>query len=487
MSPHSARWLALLLPLFLLGADWRTPPPGEGPETISVRSVGGQGYVAVNDLARILDATKFWRADVRKLSLRAGGHTIVLVMDNPFALVDDETVWMGQPVRSEAGELQVPVSLLRFLPSDTSLARLTYDERRQRVVVLPASGIVRSPRLQVTREVTRLAFPAERPEEAVVVARSRAHFRLRFGGLFVGSLPDSLPPPALLRAIRPIASAGGSAFECVVDPEAVGYRLLPDPDAGRVDLELSRQGGPDWAEFAPEGPPGERRLRVVVLDPGHGGADAGVTAGEIAEKDLTLALARRLRGELESQGIRVVLTRSDDRDMPSETRAELANRVGADLVLSLHFDGYVDPRARGATAYCPPAAVTRSARLAADEPGRDGVGSEREGAAAGAADAEIRPSRITLLSWRDVGTRHAVQSRALAEAVLSALELRGLGPTRLRERLSFGLLGVNAPGVLLECATLTAPGDRERAAGEAGIAQLAHTIAEGIAAYRRHE
>jgi N-acetylmuramoyl-L-alanine amidase len=473
----------LLAALLLPGADWRTPPPGEGPETIPVRSVNGQGYVAVNDLARILGATKFWRPDVRKLSLRAGAHTIVLAMDNTFALVDETTVWMGQPVRSEAGELQVPVALLRSLPSDTSLARVTYDERRQRVVVLPASGIVGSPRLQVTHDVTRLVFPAEKPEEAVVVARSRAHFRLRFGGVFVGALPDSIASAALLRTIRPIASAGGTAFECVVDPEAAGYRLLPDPDAGRVILELSREGGPDWAEFAPEGPPGERRLRVVVLDPGHGGADPGAVSGPVVEKDLTLALAKRLRTELESQGIRVVLTRNDDRDLPAETRAEIANRVSADLVLSLHFDGYVDPRARGATAYCPPAAVTRSGRATAeDETARYG-GAERDRGAAAAAG----PTRLVLLPWRDVPTRHAVESRALAEAVLSALELRGLGPTRLRERLPFGLLGVNAPGVLLECATLTAPGDRDRAAAEGGIASLARTIAEGLAAYRRHE
>src|SRR5439155_1568630 len=65
----------------------------------------------------------------------------------------------------------------------------------------------------------------------------------------------------------------------------------------------------------------------------------------------------------EGQGIRVVMTRSDDRDVPAEQRAELANRVQADLVLALHFDGYVDPHARGATAFCPPATVTEPERL----------------------------------------------------------------------------------------------------------------------------
>ena len=85
------------------------------------------------------------------------------------------------------------------------------------------------------------------------------------------------------------------------------------------------------------------------------------------------------------------------------------------------------------------------------------------------------------------GGSHAVQSRSLAEAVLSAIELRGLGPTRLRERLPVSLLGVNAPGILLECGTLTSREDRERVTNPEGMRQLAMTIAEGVAAYRRNE
>jgi N-acetylmuramoyl-L-alanine amidase len=111
-----------------------------------------------------------------------------------------------------------------------------------------------------------------------------------------------------------------------------------------------------------------------------------------------------------------------------------------------------------------------------------GRGSDR----ADAAVAGGAPGRVTLLTWRDVATRHAVQSRAFAEALLSSLELSGQGPTRLRERLPYDLLGVNAPGVVLECATLTAPGDRERVMQEEGLKQLATSIADAVSSYRRN-
>jgi len=474
LARRRSRWWILALVVWAAwGADWRTPPPGEGPEAVPVRRLDGAPYVGVNDLARLLDATKFWRADVRKLVLRSGPHTIVLTADNPFAIVDNTTIWLGAPVRSLGGELQVPAALVDTLPADSTLARLIFDPRGDRVLVLPPSGGVGSPRLTVAAQVTRLTFPADHPEAAVVAARARAHFRVRMGGLFLGVLPESLPSGSLLRSIRTIPAAGGSAFECAIDPAAVGYRMTQDPASRRVTLEWSRAEG-DLDEFAPEGPAGARPMRVIVLDPGHGGADLGVTAGRAVEKKLALSLALLLRPELERRlHARVVLTRADDRTVSADARAEVANRSRADLVLSLHFDGYVDARARGATALCPPATL-----------GAEQAGARNHGRFA--AD-DAGPGRVAMLRWRDVAFRHAVESRALAEAVLSTIELKGQGPTRLRERLPYGLLGVNAPGILLECATLTAPSDRERVLQEEGLRQLAVSIAEGVAAYRRNE
>ena len=451
------------------GADWRSIPRSEGPDAAPVRRIDGVPYVAVNDLARLLDATKFWRADARKLVLRSGRHSVTFTADNPFVVVNEATLWMPAPVRSSRGEFQIPAALVDSLPSDSSFARLYFDERRNRIVVLPPSGGVGTPAITVLAGMTRLGFPADHPDEAWVVARARNHFRIRFGGLFTGVLPESLPADGLLRALRPLPALGGSAFECEVAHEAAGFRLVPNGAARRLVLELLSVAPPGAEPFAPEGPRGPRDLRVVVLDPGHGGNDPGVIAGDAVEKALALDLAALLKIELERRlRVRVVLTRDDDRSLSADQRAEIANRARADLVLSLHFDGFPAPRARGATAYCPAATFA-----AAAEPAREG--------------GVPRSQPLSLLPWRDVALRHAVESRSLADAVLSALELRGQGPTRFRERLGVPLLGVNAPGLVLECATLTSPADRARVQQPAGLRELAATIAEGVQAWQRNE
>jgi len=99
------------------------------------------------------------------------------------------------------------------------------------------------------------------------------------------------------------------------------------------------------------GPPDASRP-LVVIDAGHGGHDPGAGQGPIKEKMLTLALAQALRNELLAQGgVRVALTRSDDRYLLLPERTGIARRLGADLFLSIHADSVAAGDASGASVY----------------------------------------------------------------------------------------------------------------------------------------
>jgi N-acetylmuramoyl-L-alanine amidase len=93
---------------------------------------------------------------------------------------------------------------------------------------------------------------------------------------------------------------------------------------------------------------------LVVIDPGHGGRDPGATSPfGVIEKEVTLALARRMRDELAASGrVRVALTRDDDSYLLLQDRYEIARRLGADLFISVHADAAPNnDGARGATIY----------------------------------------------------------------------------------------------------------------------------------------
>ena len=91
--------------------------------------------------------------------------------------------------------------------------------------------------------------------------------------------------------------------------------------------------------------------KVVVLDPGHGGADRGATGHGLEEAAIVEDLAARLEGRLTAVGVRALLTRGPDSCPSDADRAEFANEAGADLVLSLHVDRGPTPSAHGVATY----------------------------------------------------------------------------------------------------------------------------------------
>src|SRR4051812_39900592 len=103
-------------------------------------------------------------------------------------------------------------------------------------------------------------------------------------------------------------------------------------------------------------------MTVIVINPGHGGQDLGVTwplvkgsyTYELVEADLTLAISFQLRRALLGLGwnIAVEMTRDDkDEDMSLHTRGELAEKYGADLVLSIHVNSNPEPVVSGAMTF----------------------------------------------------------------------------------------------------------------------------------------
>ncbi|GGO86225.1 N-acetylmuramoyl-L-alanine amidase [Wenjunlia tyrosinilytica] len=91
--------------------------------------------------------------------------------------------------------------------------------------------------------------------------------------------------------------------------------------------------------------------KVLVLDPGHGGADTGIIANGFTEADLMWELAARLEGRLAALGVRTYLTRGRNTGGDETQRAEFANATDADLAISLHADSHPNEEASGSSTY----------------------------------------------------------------------------------------------------------------------------------------
>lgn len=152
------------------------------------------------------------------------------------------------------------------------------------------------------------------------------------------SAPLAAPPPFAQPTPPPVSEAAAMARRPTRN-RGITVRI---PDAAPA-IALPAIAGPN----DPERP-------LVVIDAGHGGHDPGAHNARLGwrEKDITLALAKRLKAELLGTGrVRVAMTREDDRFLVLQERSGIARKMGANLFISLHADAAENDEARGATVY----------------------------------------------------------------------------------------------------------------------------------------
>lgn len=235
---------------------------------------------------------------------------------------------------------------------------------------------------------------------------------------------------------------------------------------------ISGLAGP--AAAAPEATAEGADAVIVLVDPGHGGSNRGALGPDGAqEKELTLAMARRLASLLEAQpGVRVLLTRDADHHVSLRERAEMANQVDAQLLISVHCNSaaWVGPRGHEVIL------LSVDGHQRPEHPGvllqpLQGAQVGRE-ALASAIEADLQAQGRHELSALAARSLHAALSRHLS------------GPGRgLRQGPYDVLIHAAVPAVVVEVGFLNHPQEGRRLVEPEFQQRAAEGMAEGVRAY----
>ena len=222
-------------------------------------------------------------------------------------------------------------------------------------------------------------------------------------------------------------------------------------------------------------------LPLVVLDPGHGGADPGaIGAAGTQEKRIVLAVAQELRRRLEAGGrVRVALTRGRDVFVPLAERVAIARRREAALFLSIHADSAPagQAQARGASIYT--LAETASDPFSAALARRENQADQAGGLRLPSVSPEVQ--RI-LLSLMRAETRQA--SERLARQTMQAMQGDLPLLTNPHRRAGFVVLKApDVPSALVEIGFLSHPADEALLNRAAWRARVADSLADGVHAF----
>ena len=259
---------------------------------------------------------------------------------------------------------------------------------------------------------------------------------------------------------------------------------LPVLSTRRQDFEPPPEAVLERPDHPPRPANKTERLIVVALDAGHGGEDPGaVGPSGTREKDVVLRIAQRLRERIDATSVggnpmRAFLTRDADFFVPLHVRVQKAQRVQADLFVSIHADAFFTPEARGASVFAlsEGAASSSAARwMAQKENKADLIG----GINLGVKDAQVQRALLEMSTAAQIK-----DSLHLGGALLR--EIGGVG--RLHkprvEQAGFAVLKApDIPSVLVETAFISNPEEEEKLRSEAYQERLTEALLRGIVAY----
>ena len=222
---------------------------------------------------------------------------------------------------------------------------------------------------------------------------------------------------------------------------------------------------------------GERRENIsthtVVVDAGHGGHDPGASRHSLKEKVLALDIATRLRHELEDSGVQVVMTRQIDHFIPLSNRPAIANRLRADLFVSVHLNANERLWVSGAEVYYPRESVVGPSApwppsVKPTEVARDNL--------------SVKP-----ILWDLVLGYERQQAQRLSSSICTALH-QDLQVECVTKPARFVVLReALMPAVLVEVGYMSNPQEAGRLSQEGYRETAAYAIAQGILDYLNEE
>ncbi|MGZ3157568.1 MAG: N-acetylmuramoyl-L-alanine amidase [Burkholderiaceae bacterium] len=222
------------------------------------------------------------------------------------------------------------------------------------------------------------------------------------------------------------------------------------------------------------------RMITIALDPGHGGEDPGaIGRGGSREKDVVLAIAKRLKSKIEEQpNMRVMLTRDADYFVPLHMRVQKARKVQADLFVSIHADAFIEPTARGSSVFAlseKGASSTAARWLANKENSADLIG----GVNIKTKDRQLASVLLDLSTTAQIN-----DSMKLAKVVLG--EIGGINQLHKGavEQAGFAVLKApDIPSILIETAFISNPEEEAKLTDDNYQDQISNAVLKGIKKY----
>jgi N-acetylmuramoyl-L-alanine amidase len=230
---------------------------------------------------------------------------------------------------------------------------------------------------------------------------------------------------------------------------------------------------------------GSTRIKVIVIDAGHGGHDPGCQYAGKKEKDITLAIALELEKKIESQfkNIKVILTRSTDKFIPLNERAEIANKNKANFFISIHVNANPIKRFYGTETYTIGMHKTEENLSVSKRENAVVLLEDNYNAKYGGFDPQKPETNIIFTTFQDVNIKQSIKFATFVESSFkSNTSRRSLG---VRQAGFIVLWKTTMPSVLIETGFLSNDSERIFLSSSKGQLEVADGIFKAFSQYKK--
>ena len=419
--------------------------------------VFGAGIVAV----RVWPAADYTRVTIESDAPLTQKH---FTAENPSRLVIDiDDLELGPALRDLVGKVHADdpfIAGVRAGQNQPRVVRLVIDLKQPTAPQLFTLAPVAAYQHRLVFDL----YPTQAPDPLLALIRDKQSADQQAAdtvqdalGEFIGKV--SQPPP-----LPPVAQASAQASApplrvAATQPAAAQQTPAPLPPAAQSRID---------------------RLIVVAIDPGHGGEDPGASGPSgLREKDVVLQVAMQLRDRINTlPNMRAMLTRDADFFVPLHERVKKAQRVQADLFVSIHADAFVTPQARGASVFAlsQGGATSATARWMANR--------ENAADAIGGVNVKVKDAAV-LRALLDMSTTAQIRdSLKLGGEVLGQIGKVGKLHKGSVEQAGFAVLKApDIPSILVETAFISNPDEEAKLRDPEYQAQVVQALAIGIQRY----
>ena len=454
--------------------------------------IKGREYIPLGQVAEVT------KGKVLKDGLQVGAVRFHLVEEQPGVIVGDSTFLLTAPPIKQHRAFWVPIDfLIRALEARHGEGRVYWHKATRVVWVGKEQYNLRLLRHHSYPDYTRIVIEAAKPLSFRLQEDDKRRLSLRvMGGLLSPTLSDPVRiNDGLVKSVESVQREGEAVFLIYRDSLGGFSRSfgLKNPDRIVVDLYRSKEGspsgpsgqaGPPPAEVSPPAPlssldPSPVAIKTIVIDPGHGGRDAGAVGSKgLREKDVVLEIGLKLRHLIQERlGIRTVMTRTEDVFVPLEERTAIANRAKADFFISIHANAAPKSKAQGFETYYlslePSDSEARASAI------RENLSVNLEG---------LKPKEqdtLKAILWDMANTLYMKESSELAEILLEELDkILKVDNRGVKSAPFFVLMGAAMPAVLTEVAFISNPEEERRLQEAEYKERIAEALYAGIVRFK---